>query len=123
MERSLAAISDLSESEIALAVEIAKSQARLLGGTENYIVTREFRAISTPEQRGQLLRITSYNVCYTKLLRHLLVVLCAAPLAARAQEPGETAAKSQNAAVGSQAEDPAIAAIDAFIAKERNNFV
>jgi len=56
MERSLAAISDLSESEIALAVEIAKSQARLLGGTENYIVTREFRAISTPEQRGQLLQ-------------------------------------------------------------------
>jgi len=56
MERSLAAISDLSESEIALAVEIAKSQARMLGGTENYIVTREFRAISTPEQRGQLLQ-------------------------------------------------------------------
>ena len=56
MERSLAAISDLSESEIALAVEIAKSQARLLGGTENYVVTREFRKISTPEQRGQLLQ-------------------------------------------------------------------
>jgi len=52
---------------------------------------------------------------------YLLVVLCAAPLAARAQEPGETAAKSQNAAVGSQAEDPAIAAIDAFIAKEKVN--
>ena len=56
MERSLAAISDLSESEIALAVEIAKSQARLLGGTENYVVTREFRKNSTPEQRGQLLQ-------------------------------------------------------------------
>jgi uncharacterized tellurite resistance protein B-like protein len=56
MERSLAAISDLSGSEIALAIEIAKSQARLLGGTENYVVTREFRKISTPEQRGQLLQ-------------------------------------------------------------------
>jgi len=56
MERSLAAISDLSESEIALAVAIAKSQARLLGGTENYVVTREFRESSTPEQRGQLLQ-------------------------------------------------------------------
>ena len=56
MERSLAAISDLSESEIALAIEIAKSQARLLGGTENYVVTREFRKISTLEQRGQLLQ-------------------------------------------------------------------
>ena len=49
MENSLAAISDLSRSEIALVVEIAKSQARLLGGTENYVVTREFRKISTPE--------------------------------------------------------------------------
>jgi len=56
IERSLAAISDLSESEIALAVEIAKSQARLLGGTENYVVTREFRENSTPEQRAQLLQ-------------------------------------------------------------------
>ena len=56
MERSMAATSDLSGSEIALAVEIAKSQARLLGGTENYVVTREFRKISTPEQRGQLLQ-------------------------------------------------------------------
>ena len=56
MERSLAATSDLSQSEIALAVEIAKSQARLLGGTENYVVTREFRKVSTPEQRGQLLQ-------------------------------------------------------------------
>jgi len=56
MERSLAAISDLSESEIALAVAIAKSQARLLGGTENYVVTREFRESSTLEQRGQLLQ-------------------------------------------------------------------
>jgi uncharacterized tellurite resistance protein B-like protein len=56
IESSLAAISDLSESEIALAVEIAKSQARLLGGTENYVVTREFRKISTPEQRGQMLQ-------------------------------------------------------------------
>jgi uncharacterized tellurite resistance protein B-like protein len=56
MERSLSATSDLSESEIALAVEIAKSQARLLGGTENYVVTREFRKISTPEQRAQMLQ-------------------------------------------------------------------
>lgn len=45
----------LSEEEAALALEIAKSQARLLGGTENYVVTREFREISTREQRIQLL--------------------------------------------------------------------
>ncbi len=56
MERSLSALSGLSEAEVALAVEIAKSQARLLGGTENYIVTREYRNLSTREQRGQLLQ-------------------------------------------------------------------
>jgi uncharacterized tellurite resistance protein B-like protein len=37
-------------------VQIAKSQARLLGETENYVVTREFRNISTREQRGKLLQ-------------------------------------------------------------------
>jgi uncharacterized tellurite resistance protein B-like protein len=56
MERSLAALSGLSDGEVALAVEIAKSQARLLGGTENYVVTREFRAISSREQRAELLQ-------------------------------------------------------------------
>lgn len=56
MERSLRALSGLSESEAALTVEIAKSQARTLGGTENYVVTREFRSISNREQRGKLLQ-------------------------------------------------------------------
>jgi uncharacterized tellurite resistance protein B-like protein len=56
MERSLREIAGLGEGEAALAVEIAKSQARLLGGTENYVVTREFRSISTREQRARLLR-------------------------------------------------------------------
>lgn len=48
-------IAGLSDDETDLVVEIAKSQARLLGGTENYVVTREFRRRSTAEQRGQLL--------------------------------------------------------------------
>lgn len=56
MERSVRAIAHLDESEAALVVEIAKSQARLLGGTENYVVTREFRQISTREQRAELLQ-------------------------------------------------------------------
>ncbi len=56
MERSVRALASLSEAETALVVEIAKSQARLLGGTENYRVTREFRNASTREQRGQLLQ-------------------------------------------------------------------
>ena len=45
----------LDPEEASLVVEIAKSQARLLGGTENYVVTRQFRRISTREQRGKLL--------------------------------------------------------------------
>ncbi len=55
MEKSVRELAQLSESEAALAVQIAKSQARLLGGTENYVVTRQFRKISTREQRVSLL--------------------------------------------------------------------
>jgi len=55
MLRIVRDLASLSEGEAELVVEIAKSNARLLGGTENYIVTREFRATSTREQRGQLL--------------------------------------------------------------------
>lgn len=55
MEGIVGKLADLAPEEAALAVEIAKSQARLLGGTENYVVTRQFREISTREQRGKLL--------------------------------------------------------------------
>jgi uncharacterized tellurite resistance protein B-like protein len=55
MQRIVRETAGLAEAEATLAVEIAKSQARLLGGTENYVVTREFKSISTPEQRGRLL--------------------------------------------------------------------
>jgi uncharacterized tellurite resistance protein B-like protein len=56
MEGIVAEVGHLPPAEAALAVEIAKSQARLLGGTENYVVTREFHRISTREQRLRLLR-------------------------------------------------------------------
>lgn len=56
MERIVRELSRLSEGEAALAVQIAKTQARMLGGTENYVVTREFRRISSREQRADLLR-------------------------------------------------------------------
>jgi uncharacterized tellurite resistance protein B-like protein len=46
----------LSEPQAVLVAEIAKSTARLIGGTEDYIVTREFRAKSTPEERLALVR-------------------------------------------------------------------
>jgi uncharacterized tellurite resistance protein B-like protein len=52
---AIRSLAQLSDAEAALVVEIAKSQARLLGGTENYMVTREFRRASTREQRAELL--------------------------------------------------------------------
>jgi uncharacterized tellurite resistance protein B-like protein len=55
MERIVSEVAELSPEEATLAVEIAKSQARLLGGTENYVVTRQYRELSTPEQRVRLL--------------------------------------------------------------------
>jgi uncharacterized tellurite resistance protein B-like protein len=55
MRRTVRVLAALSPDEADLVVEIAKSQARLLGGTENYVVTREFRRSSTPLQRAQLL--------------------------------------------------------------------
>ena len=56
MRRIAAELAGLAEAESALVVEIAKSQARSLGGTQNYVVTREFRKISTRAQRGKLLQ-------------------------------------------------------------------
>jgi uncharacterized tellurite resistance protein B-like protein len=55
MRRTVRVLAGLSADEADLVVEIAKSQARLLGGTENYVVTREFRRTTTPLQRAQLL--------------------------------------------------------------------
>lgn len=55
MEQAVADVAGLAPEETALAVEIAKSQARLLGGTENYVVTREFRRLSEREERVKLI--------------------------------------------------------------------
>ena len=48
-------LGDLSEAQSMLVVEIAKSQHRLFGGTENFLVTREFREIAAEAERHQLL--------------------------------------------------------------------
>jgi uncharacterized tellurite resistance protein B-like protein len=56
MERSLVEESGIGEAEAVLVVEAAKQQARLFGSTEDYLVTREFKRISDPEQRLRLLR-------------------------------------------------------------------
>ncbi|HYM83106.1 MAG TPA: TerB family tellurite resistance protein [Candidatus Dormibacteraeota bacterium] len=56
MERALREYGGLDEAQAALVVEMAKLQARAVGGTEDYLVTREFRSVSTPEQRLRILR-------------------------------------------------------------------
>jgi uncharacterized tellurite resistance protein B-like protein len=49
-------LGQLTEAQAVLVVEIAKSQQRLFGGTENFLVTREFREMASEEQRSDLLR-------------------------------------------------------------------
>ena len=56
MERIVREVASISDSEAVLVVQIAKSQAQHLGGTDNYVVTREFRKNSTPQQRAVLLQ-------------------------------------------------------------------
>jgi uncharacterized tellurite resistance protein B-like protein len=48
-------VGNLPESQALIVVEIAKTQNRLFGGTENFLVTREFREISSAAQRSELL--------------------------------------------------------------------
>lgn len=55
MRRIVSEIANLAPDEADLVVEIARSQVRLLGGTENYVVTREFKNLATRVQRAQLL--------------------------------------------------------------------
>jgi uncharacterized tellurite resistance protein B-like protein len=56
MERFAVELGGLDEPQAILVVEMAKLQALTQGGTEDFVVTREFRDISTPEQRQALLR-------------------------------------------------------------------
>jgi tellurite resistance protein len=46
----------LDEPTAVLVTEMAKLQARTVGGTEDYVVTRELKAIASPEQRLDVLR-------------------------------------------------------------------
>jgi uncharacterized tellurite resistance protein B-like protein len=56
MERFAVELGGLDEAQAVLVVQMAKLQARSHGGTEDFVVTREFRSISTPEQRRALVR-------------------------------------------------------------------
>jgi len=55
MEEIVRRLGHLPDDQTILVVQIAKSQTRLFGGTEDYLVTREFAGISSPEQRQELL--------------------------------------------------------------------
>ena len=48
-------VGHLPEAQAILVVQIAKSQNRLFGGTENFLVTREFRDIASDSERRELL--------------------------------------------------------------------
>jgi len=56
MEEVVRDVGELSEAQAVLVVQIAKSQQLLKGGTENYLVTREFSKISDRGQKERLLR-------------------------------------------------------------------
>ena len=56
MEQFAIQFGGLDSSQAVLVVQMAKIQARVHGATEDFVVTREFRDISTLEQRVALLR-------------------------------------------------------------------
>jgi tellurite resistance protein len=56
IERELQAHEALDEATAVLVTEMAKLQAKTVGGTEDYVVTREFTALATEQQRIDVLR-------------------------------------------------------------------
>lgn len=54
MERQVTKLSGLSAEEAVLVVQIAKTQATLFGGTENFLVTQEFNKIADLGQKLSL---------------------------------------------------------------------
>jgi uncharacterized tellurite resistance protein B-like protein len=55
MEHLVIRLSSLPEEQAVLVVQIAKTQATLFGGTENFLVTQEFKDMANLEQRLALL--------------------------------------------------------------------
>jgi uncharacterized tellurite resistance protein B-like protein len=56
MERFAVQFGGLDDAQAVLVVQMAKLQARTQGQTEDFVVTREFREISTPQQRLDVIR-------------------------------------------------------------------
>jgi uncharacterized tellurite resistance protein B-like protein len=55
MERIVRAVGGLPEEQAILVVQMAKTQSLLFGGTENFLVTREFQRLATKPERLRLL--------------------------------------------------------------------
>jgi uncharacterized tellurite resistance protein B-like protein len=55
MERQVVRLSGLPAEQAILVVQIAKTQATLFGGTENFLVTHEFHEMATRKQKLSLL--------------------------------------------------------------------
>jgi uncharacterized tellurite resistance protein B-like protein len=55
MERLVRQWANLPEEQAILVVQIAKSQNRIFGGTENFPLTKLFKDLATPGQREELL--------------------------------------------------------------------
>ena len=55
MERAVQSWAGLPEEQAILVVQIAKSQSRIFGGTENFPLTKLFKEMATPAQRVDLL--------------------------------------------------------------------
>lgn len=55
MEHQVIRLSSLPDEQAVLVVQIAKTQATLFGGTENFLVTQEFKEMANLEQRLALL--------------------------------------------------------------------
>ena len=55
MEEIVRVLGHVPAAQAALVVEIAKNQVRLFGGTEDFLVTRQFRELSDSTQRRELL--------------------------------------------------------------------
>jgi tellurite resistance protein len=60
IEEALQAHGVIDEPTAVLVTEMAKLQARTVGGTEDYVVTREFTALASEQQRIDVLR-----ACFT----------------------------------------------------------
>jgi uncharacterized tellurite resistance protein B-like protein len=56
MERTVVEVGAIPEAEAVLVVEMAKTQSRLYGATEDYIITRDWSSKATTDQKLGLLR-------------------------------------------------------------------